>query len=77
MLNNYEQYINDVTDGEIFEIYAGIAKMWTDIHRLMWAKIEEAKTGSWFGTPISVHILAILAQISHISLSVASLICYP
>ena len=56
--------MNDVADGETFEICAGIAKMWTDIHRLMLAKIEEVKTGSWFETPISVHILAIPTQMS-------------
>ena len=66
-----------MTDGEIFEICAGITKMWTDIHRLMWVKIKEAKTGSWFEVPLSLHILAIPAQFSSISLSITLLICYP
>ena len=63
-----------MTDGEIFEICAGIAKPWTDIHILMWAKIKEAKIGSWFVAPISFHILAISAQISNVYLSVSHII---
>ena len=69
--------INDAHDGETFEICAGIGQMWTDIHSLIWVKIEEGETGSGFGTPISVYIFAIPAQISNVSLSCTSLICYP
>ena len=35
------------------------------------------ETGSGFGTPISVYIFAISAQISNVSLSCTSLIWYP
>ena len=64
-------------DGETFEICAGIGQIGTDIHSLLWAKIEEGETGSEFGTPISVYIFAIPAQISYVFPSCASLICYP
>ena len=40
----------------------------------MWAKTEEGETGSGFGAPIYVYILAIPTQISNIPLSVASLV---
>ena len=40
-----------------------------------WVKIEEGKTGSGFGTPISVYIFAIPAQISNVSPSYVSFIC--
>ena len=66
-----------MTDREIFEMYVGMAKMQTDINRLKWAKIVEGAIGSVFQTPRSVNIFAIPTYISNISLSVASLICYP
>ena len=48
ILNNYGQHIKDPTDGEIFEIYVGMAKIWTDIgaqthflfHLLLFSPIE-------------------------------------
>ena len=45
ILNNYGQHIKDPTGEEIFKIYVGMAKIWTDIDRLIWAKIEEGETG--------------------------------
>ena len=55
-----------------------IGQIWTHIHSLIWVKIEEGETGSGFGAPISVYIsLPSPAQISNVSLSCASLICYP
>ena len=59
ILNNYGQHIKDLTDGEIFEIYVGMAKIWTDIDRLIWVNIEEGETGSGVWVPISVRLLAI------------------
>ena len=66
-----------MTDREIFEFCVGMAKISTDIDRLIWAKMEEGETGSGFEAAISVDILAIPIQISNISLSVTSLIYYP
>ena len=40
---------------EIFEICVWIAQIWIDIHRIIWAKIEESQTGSQFKA-ISVNI---------------------
>ena len=44
--------MNDVTDGEIFEMCVLIDQIWTVIHRLIWAKIEGGTPGylGW-GTP--------------------------
>ena len=63
-----------MTDREIFEICVGIAKIWTDIHKLICSKIEEGDIESWLEAPKSVYILAIPTQISNISPSVTSLI---
>ena len=40
---NYGQHINDAHDRETFEICAGIGQIWTDIHSLIWVKIEEGE----------------------------------
>ena len=60
-------------DGEVFDICARIAKIWTDIQKLMLAKIEESKTGSWFEAAISP-FLSNPCIISNIFPSVASLV---
>ena len=67
VMNNYGEHINDAHDGETFEICAGIGHMWTDIHSLIWAKIEEGETGSGFGTPISVYHLPSLHKFQSLS----------
>ena len=61
---------------EIFELCVWITKILTDIHRVIWAKIEESQTGSWFEAPISMNIREIHTKISNISPSVTSLMLF-